>query len=155
MCPFPVPLWCSGWTSFVRFSRSSVRSSMLTFTCGNIHPGLVALTRRSRASLQEIVTQSFLNRSQKSKEWLSMSIGGFYLYLVDPASPRHGDVSWVGSTPMSPIPASLHCLCSSGQAYPVCERRSVRSSHTPLGLNPGNARDRSLTKPPFDRFVCQ
>ncbi len=29
---------------------------------------------------------------------------------VEPASPRHGDVLWVGSTPRSPVPTSLHLL---------------------------------------------
>ncbi len=29
--------------------------------------------------------------------------GGIHLQRVKPASPRHGDVSWVGSTPRSPV----------------------------------------------------
>ncbi len=43
-----------------------------------------------------------------------------YLYLrrhsagrVEPASPRHDDVSWVGSTPRSPFPESRHLLACS------------------------------------------
>ncbi len=48
-----------------------------------------------------------------------------YLYLrrhspgrVEPASPRHDDVSWVGSTPWSPFPESRHLLACSAHTLP-------------------------------------
>ncbi len=54
----------------------------------------------------------------------------------------------------------IYWLCSSSQACPVWDRRGVRSSHTlPFGLNPGDARERSLigrgvlTTPPIRPFL--
>ncbi len=66
---------------------------------------------------------------------LTCTWGAIHTGRVEPASPRenHGDVSWVVSTPRSPAPASLHYwLCSSIQACPVWERRSIRFSHPPV-----------------------
>ncbi len=46
--------------------------------------------------------------------WLVLTCNwvGIYPMCVEPASPRenHGDVSWVVSTPRSPVSASLHLL---------------------------------------------
>ncbi len=48
-----------------------------------------------------------------------LSLANGHKLVLEEASPResHGDVSWVVSTPRSPIPASLHlvALCSSIQ----------------------------------------
>ncbi len=82
-----------------------------------------------------------------------------YLYLR-PASPRENhDVSWVASTPRSPVPAPLHLL-----ALPLKPSLSgLRApEHTlPFGFNPGDARDKSLigrgvllTTPAFVEPFC-
>ncbi len=62
---------------------------------------------------------------------------------AEPASPREnqGDDSWVVSTPMSSVPATLHLLVLQlTSSSPVWEGRSIRSSHPPpFGFNPGEA----------------
>ncbi len=72
----------------------------------------------------------------------------------------HGDVSWVGSTPRSPVPVSLHLLDL--QLKPSLP--NLRAPDCPIflfGLSPGDARDRSLigraalTKPPFVGPFCR
>ncbi len=46
---------------------------------------------------------------------------GIHPERVAPASPRRGDVSWVGSLPRFPVPESLHLLTLQlySQPYPV------------------------------------
>ncbi len=41
---------------------------------------------------------------------LTCTCGGIHPGRVEPASPRHGNVPWVGSTTRSPVPSSLHLL---------------------------------------------
>ncbi len=65
----------------------------------------------------------------------------YYLLVLEPASPRekHGDASWIGSTPRSPVPASLHLLAL--QLKPVrFENAGVSVLQiTHFSFNPGGA----------------
>ncbi len=65
---------------------------------------------------------------------------------VDPVSPRHGDVSWVGSTPRSPVLASLHseALQLKPRLLARFESAGVSALHTPSHPGDGDARDRIL-----------
>ncbi len=59
-----------------------------------------------------------------------------------PASPRHGDFSWVGTTPRSPSPASRYLLALHFKPSWLVRFESARDStlHAlPFGFNPGDA----------------
>ncbi len=64
---------------------------------------------------------------------LACTCGGIHPGRVEPASPRHGNVSWVGSMPRPSVLASLHLLALqlkpslSGLRAP-----SMHSSHPPF-----------------------
>ncbi len=84
---------------------------------------------------------------------------------LEAAFPIGGLVSWIVSTSRSPVPASMHLLALQLKpSWPVqVESAGASALHIlPFGLNPGDARDRSLIgrgvliTPPFvGRLVGQ
>ncbi len=61
-------------------------------------------------AVSQMVSQRDLAVAYFAYQYLLCACGCIRPGRVVPASPRHGDESWVGSTPMSPVPASLHLL---------------------------------------------
>ncbi len=70
---------------------------------------------------------------------LTFTYGGIHPGPFELTPLRHGDVSWMGSTPMSPAPASLHLLALqltpslSGSKAPECPLYTL-----PFGFGPGD-----------------
>ncbi len=63
---------------------------------------------------------------------LACACSGIHPWQVEPASPKHGDISWVGITPRSPIPAAQAKLVWFVGA-------EVSAFHTiSFGFNPGD-----------------
>ncbi len=70
----------------------------------------------------------------------TLACGGIHLGRVEPASPRHGDASWVCSTPRSSVPGSQHLVAKLARFEST--GASALHIHTlPFGLNPGGAMD--------------
>ncbi len=96
---------------------------------------------------------------------LACTCGDIQPGRVEPASPRHGDASWEGGTPRSPVPVTLHLLALHHKPSLFGFLSAIASALNTYrhGVNPGDARNRSLigrsvmTTPPFilQFFLCK
>ncbi len=104
---YPSPVLPKGCSSHLSQSRGKwiIQRNIPAQLCSSS-------VKKSTRELQPVWASSLWPNGLIICSWivLTFTCGGIHPGRVEPASPMHDDVSWVGSTPRSPIPASLHLL---------------------------------------------
>ncbi len=137
------------FNAFCIYKKNTIRSFFLTtsirgcyFTFTRICVELTSRGRRFRSKptvskyanvLGKALILYCLNLSISQAIYLlACTCSGIHPWQVEPASPKHGDVSWVGITPRSPVPASQAKLVRFVGA-------GASALHTFFYYNPGDA----------------